>query len=75
MNERFSQFLEKKGFSISSLARKAGVREEAIGNWKRGKSRPLRPAQFQNLKGIAGVLGITCDELLQMFDFEEQNND
>ena len=49
-----------KGYTISDLARKAGITFQTLYKWETGKTYP----NVFNLIPIADVLGVTLDELV-----------
>ena len=57
--EKIKILCDKKGWSIGSVEREAGLGNGAISKWK--NSIP----SVTNLKKVADVLGCTVDELLQ----------
>lgn len=60
MYEIFVQLLQKFGVSSYEVAKKAGVTQTALSNWKAGRSVP----KAETMKKIADYFGVTVDYLM-----------
>ncbi len=60
MYEIFKQLLQKYGVTSYEVAKKAGVTQTALSNWKAGRSTP----KAETLQKIADYFNVTVDYLL-----------
>lgn len=60
MYEVFMQLLQKYGVSSYEVAKKSGVTQTALSNWKSGRSTP----KVETMKKIADYFGVTVDYLM-----------
>lgn len=60
MYEVFEQLLQKYGVTPYRVAKKAGVTQTALSNWKSGRSTPTT----KTLQKIADYFGVTIDYLM-----------
>jgi transcriptional regulator with XRE-family HTH domain len=58
--DRLKTAREKKGFTQSQLAERAGLQPSAVSHFESGRRSP----SFENLKKLADALGIAIDYLL-----------
>ena len=67
-----SDVRNSKNLSQNQLAKKAGVPQSVISDIESGKTKAPR---FDTLRSIAGVLGVTIDELMKgQDDYDEKRN-
>lgn len=57
--EKIKEICERKGVSVASVEKEAGLKNGAISKWN--KSMPLTA----NLYSVAKVLGVSIEELLE----------
>ena len=60
MYEVFMQLLQKYGVSSYEVAKRAGVTQTALSNWKSGRSTP----KAETMRKIADYFGVTVDYLM-----------
>ncbi len=70
MYEVFMQLLQKYGVSSYEVAKKTGVTQTAISNWKSGRSTP----KVETMKKIADYFGVTVDYLMTGSGIDIQQN-
>lgn len=67
-SERLMQLRKEKGFNQKYLATYMGVSQVSISNWERGFKEP----NFQVLKDLANLFGVSCDYLLGVSEIRER---
>ena len=70
MYEIFMQLLQKYGVSSYEVAKKTGVTQTALSNWKSGRSTP----KVETMKKIADYFGVTVDYLMTGSSIDIQQN-
>ena len=59
--EKIKFFREKAGMSQRELAVAVGISQAAVAQWETGAAQPA----LDNLRKVAGIFGVTVDELLK----------
>lgn len=68
MWERIDALAKRKGVTTQQLADAADVTWAAAKRWRQPKTKGGSEPSGENLRAIAGVLGVTTDELLRIYD-------
>lgn len=71
MWRRIDELATKKGVTTQQIAEATGVTWAAAKRWRQPKDEGGAEPRGGQLRGIAKVLGVTVDELLQVYDGEE----
>lgn len=70
LGENIAAARKEAGFSQESLSQEIFVTRQAVSNWERGRTRPSQ----EIIEKLAGVLGVTAEQLLKTAEAEKEQN-